>query len=73
VSLKKGAEAEFQKIIDHRGQAPLSLLYPLAHLGMARAAEMIGDVPKSRKANADFVAIWKDADPGLPILSSTNR
>ncbi len=71
LKLRQGAEAatEFQKILDHRGYAPLSLLYPLAHLGLARAAEIAGDMAKSRKAHADFSAIWKDADAGLPITS----
>ena len=71
LSLKKGAEAmaEFQRIIDHRGQAPLSLLYPLAHLGVARAAEISGDTERSRKAHSDFLAIWKDADAGVPMTS----
>jgi len=35
----------------------------------ARAAEIAGDEAKSRKAHADFSAIWKDADVGLPITS----
>ena len=71
LSLKKGGEAmaEFQRIIDHRGHAPLSLLYPLAHLGIARAAELSGDTERSRKAHADFLSIWKDADAGLPMTS----
>src|SRR5439155_18855602 len=46
---QKGAEAaaEFQKILDNRGQAPLSALYPLAHLGLARAAVVTGDTAKA--------------------------
>lgn len=69
LGINRGAEAavEFQKIIDHRGQVPLSLLYPLAHLGLARSAEIIGDTAKNQKAHADFLAMWKDADDGLPI------
>ena len=70
LKLKSGNEAatEFQKIIDNRGQAPLSALYPLAHLGMARAAALTGDVGKSRKAYQDFLALWKDADSDLTVL-----
>jgi hypothetical protein len=62
------AAAEFQKILDHRGQAPLSALYPLAHLGLARAAALGGDVAKSRQAYQDFLALWKEADADLPVL-----
>ena len=70
LKLKSGndAAAEFQKILDNRGQAPLSALYPLAHLGLARAAALTGDVSKSRKAYQDFLALWKDADSDLPVL-----
>jgi len=72
---RTGAEAaaEFQKIIDHRGQAPLSALYPLAYLGLARAATLTGDTAKSRKAYQDFLAFWKDADSDLPILQEAKR
>ncbi len=71
LKLGRGAEAaaEFQKILDHRGYAPLSPLYPLAHLGSARAAAMAGDTAKSRKAYEDFFAAWKEADADLPILA----
>ncbi len=62
------ATAEFQTIIDHRGWYPLSPLYPLAHLGLARAAELGGDTARARKAYQDFFALWKDADPTIPIL-----
>ena len=70
LKLKSGNEAaaEFQKILDNRGQAPLSALYPLAHLGLARATVLTGDLSKSRKAYQDFFALWKDADSDLPVL-----
>lgn len=70
LKLKSGNEAaaEFQRILDNRGQAPLSVLYPLAHLGLARAAVLTGDLSKSRKAYQDFLALWKDADSDLTIL-----
>jgi tetratricopeptide (TPR) repeat protein len=67
------ATAEFQKILDHRGYAPLSPLYPLAHLGLARAAVKAGDAAKSRKAYEDFFAVWEDADPNLPILIEARK
>ncbi len=66
---KQGKEAatEFQKILDHRGVDPLSPFYPLAHLGLARAAVLSGDTATSRKAYQDFLALWKDADPDIPV------
>ncbi len=75
LKLRRGAEAaaEFQKILDHRGYAPLSPLYPLAHLGLARAATLIGETAKSRKAYEDFFAAWKEADADLPILIEAKK
>ncbi len=70
-----GAEAmaEFQRILDHRGVDPLSILYPLAHLGLARAAVLQGDAAKARKAYQDFFALWKDADPDIPVLQQAKQ
>jgi serine/threonine protein kinase/predicted Zn-dependent protease len=70
LKLRRGVEAtaEFQKILDHRGQGSLSPLYALAHLGLARASGIVGDTEKERKARDDFFTAWKDADPDLPIL-----
>ena len=59
---------EFQKILDRRGQFDTSPLFPLAHLGLARAALIAGDKSKSRQAYQDFFALWKDADADIPIL-----
>ena len=75
LKLKSGNEAaaEFQKILDNRGQAPISALYPLAQLGLARAAPLTGDLSKSRKAYQDFLALWKDADPDLTLLQEANQ
>jgi eukaryotic-like serine/threonine-protein kinase len=67
------ALAEFQAIIDHRSVSPADILYPLAHLGLARAAALAGDKPKSRRAYQDFFALWKDADPDIPILQQARR
>ena len=67
------AMAEFQKIIDRRGVWPVAVHFPLAHLGFARAAALAGDTPKSRKAYQDFFALWKDADPDIPVLLEAKR
>jgi serine/threonine protein kinase/predicted Zn-dependent protease len=72
---QKGAEAavEFQKILDHRGEAPLSTLYPLAQLGLARAAAMAGDTGKARTAYQNFLALWKDADQDIRVLQEASQ
>jgi serine/threonine protein kinase/tetratricopeptide (TPR) repeat protein len=62
------ATTEFQKIIDHRGVVGDCLVGALAHLGLARAYALAGDTAKSRAAYQDFLALWKDADPDIPIL-----
>jgi hypothetical protein len=67
------AAAEFQKIIDHRGWDVLSPLWPLAHLGLARAAALQGDVAKSRQAYEDFFRLWKEADAELPLLIEAKK
>ena len=62
------AAAEFRKILDHRG---IVLNFPvgaLARLGLARAYVLSGDTAKARPAYQDFLALWKDADPDIPIL-----
>jgi Tfp pilus assembly protein PilF len=64
----KAAAAEFQKIIDHRGVVLNFPLGALAHLGLARAYALQGDTAKARAAYKDFLDLWKDADPGIPIL-----
>jgi tetratricopeptide (TPR) repeat protein len=67
---RQGAQAvaEFQKILDHRGVDPLSPLNALAHLGLARAYALSGEKDKSRSAYQDFLDLWKDADPDIPVL-----
>lgn len=67
------AAAEFQRILDRRGEEPLSPFYPLAQLNLARAAELAGDTAKSHKAYQDFLALWKSADPDLPPLIEAKR
>jgi len=67
------AAAEFQRIIEHRGWDVLSPLWPMAHLGLARAAVLQGDVAKGRKAYEDFFGFWKEADADLPVLIEARR
>jgi predicted Zn-dependent protease len=67
---KQGGNAaqEFQKILDHRGITWNSPVAPLAHLGLARAYALSGDTTKAKTAYQDLFALWKDADPDIPIL-----
>ena len=67
---RKGSDAaaEFNNILQHQGSSPLSPLYSLARLGLARAYALQGDTTKSRTAYQDFFAAWKDADNDIPIL-----
>jgi eukaryotic-like serine/threonine-protein kinase len=62
------AAAEFQKILDHPGIAFNEVISPLAHLGLARAYVLEGDSAKAKAAYQDFLTLWKDADPDIPIL-----
>jgi hypothetical protein len=64
----KEAAGEFQKFLDHRFLVLNSPLGALAHLGIARAYVLQGDTPRARGAYQDFLALWKDADPDIPIL-----
>ncbi|HXZ32087.1 MAG TPA: protein kinase [Terriglobales bacterium] len=67
---KKGPEAatEFQRVLDHRGVDASGLEYAFSYLGLARAYALEGDSAKSRSAYQDFFALWKDADPDIPVL-----
>jgi tetratricopeptide (TPR) repeat protein len=62
------AAAEFQKLIDHRGIVGFFVLGALAHLQLGRARAMTDDKDGARKAYQDFLRLWKDADPDIPIL-----
>jgi uncharacterized membrane-anchored protein len=68
--LKDGAAAseQFQSILTRRGEVPASMLFPLSHLGNARAAVLKGDEAEARKSYGEMLAMWKDADPDLTPL-----
>jgi tetratricopeptide (TPR) repeat protein len=62
------AAAEFQKVLDHRGIVYADPIGALAHLQLGRAYAMQGDTAKAKAAYQDFLTLWKDADPDIPIL-----
>jgi tetratricopeptide (TPR) repeat protein len=72
--LRRGSDAvaEFQKILDHRG-SNWGPLYPLSDVGVARGAALAGDTARAKKAYEDFFALWKDADPDVPILIQARK
>ncbi len=62
------AAAEFQKIVDHPGIRPTFAVHSLAKLELGRTYVTTGEASKARGEYQDFFALWKDADPDLPIL-----
>jgi len=64
----KEAAAEFQKFIDHPGVVLNFPLGALSRLGVARAYALQGDTTNARRAYQDFLTLWKDSDPDLPVL-----
>jgi len=67
------AEAEFQKILDHPGIVLNSPIGTLAHLGLARAYVLQADTAKARAAYQDFLTLWKDSDPDVPVLIQAKK
>jgi serine/threonine protein kinase/Flp pilus assembly protein TadD len=67
---RNGPEAarEFQRMLDHRPMMSNTLICPITRLGLARARVLEGNTSSARSAYQDFFALWKDADPDIPIL-----
>jgi len=65
----RGAEAatEFQKILDHPGIVLSDPIGAMAHLRLGQAYAIEGDTTKAKTAYQDFLTLWKDADPDIPI------
>ena len=70
LNLRQGHDAalEFQKILDHPGLVDFDDQGALAHLGLSRAYVLQGDTAKAKAAYQDFLTLWKDADPDIPIF-----
>jgi eukaryotic-like serine/threonine-protein kinase len=69
----RDAAREFDAILTHRGEAPLSQLYPLAQLGAARSAAAAGDADKAREAYDAFLNAWREADASLPLVGEARN
>jgi tetratricopeptide (TPR) repeat protein len=69
LAARQGAEAaaQFQKIIDHRGLVNNMPIGALSRLQIGRAYAIQGDMAKAKAAYQDFLTLWKDADPDIPI------
>ena len=67
---RRGSEAvaEFQKILDNRGRVANGALGALAHLQLGKAYALSSETLKARTAYQDFLALWKNADPEIPLL-----
>ena len=62
------ATTEFKKVLGHPGIVNACETRVLAHLGLGRAYALQGDTAKAKAAYQDFLTLWKDADPDIPIL-----
>ncbi len=62
------AAAEFQKIVDHRGIFISDPVGAIALLLLGRAYRLAGDQAKAIAAYSNFLNLWKDADPNIPLL-----
>ncbi len=63
----QSAAAQFQKLIDNPGFSVRHVIGPLARLQLGRAQRLMGDNASARKSYEEFLSIWKDADPDLPV------
>ena len=67
----RGSDAvqAFQRLLDLKNMIIIDPTMPLAKVGLARAYVLAGDKARARVAYQDFFAVWKDADPDIPVLS----
>ena len=72
LQLKEGnlAAAEFRKVLDHPGVGNGFVTGALSILQLARSQALMGDEKAARKSYEDFLMLWKDADPDLPIYKA---
>jgi DNA-binding winged helix-turn-helix (wHTH) protein/tetratricopeptide (TPR) repeat protein len=65
---EKKAAQEFHKIMDHPGIVMADPVGALAHLQLARAFAASGNTEMAKDSYHDFLTIWRDADPDVPVL-----
>lgn len=70
LALKRGEEAaaEFRKILDSPGITGSEIEFPVAIVELARAKVLMSDDPGARNSFEEFLTLWKNADPDVPIL-----
>lgn len=70
LAARQGSEsaAEFQKVLDHPELVVNEPIGALAHLGLARAYVMQGDTAKAKATYQDFLTLWKNTDPDIPLF-----
>jgi len=66
--LGTAAAAEFNKVLGHAGIVQNGILGALSRLQLARAEAMMGDSVAARNQYRDFLSLWRDADPDIPVL-----
>jgi hypothetical protein len=64
----QAAAAEFERILRRPCLVRNRIIGALAHVQLGRAHALAGDIAKARSVYQDFFALWKDADPNIPIL-----
>jgi len=69
----QSARDEFNTILAHPSEAPLSPLLALAHLGAARAAVLAEEIPDARRAYEEFFRMWRDADPNIAFVGEAHQ
>ena len=75
LALHKGidAAAEFRKIVDHPGVVLEDPMGALARLQLARALTLAGEVENAKTAYKELLLLWKDADPGIPVVTEARQ
>ncbi len=66
------AAAELQNVLDHRGVVLADPIGVLAHLQLGRVNAASGDKARAKSAYQNFLTLWKDADPDLPVFKRAN-
>ncbi len=62
------AQQDLQKVLEIKSHSGPDIIFAFAQLESGRVFQKQGDTPKARIAYQNFLAAWKDADPGLPLL-----